>query len=58
MAAGLGGLFFNGLTDGPQSVLVIWAVVMIQVGAFVGFARRATESATGEPEAEPAGPPA
>jgi putative inorganic carbon (hco3(-)) transporter len=50
MAAGLAGLFFNALTDGPQSVLVIWAVVMIEVGAFVGFARRATDPATAEPE--------
>ena len=40
--AALAGLFFNSLTDYPPSVLVIMAVVMIEVGLFIAFARRAT----------------
>ena len=39
--AGLAGLFFNSMTDYPPSVLVIMAVVMIEVGAFIALARRA-----------------
>lgn len=43
--AALAGLFLNGLTDYPPSILVIMAVIVIEVGVFIAFARRALDPA-------------
>jgi O-antigen ligase len=40
LTAALAGLFLNGMTDYPPSILVIMATIMIEIGALVGYARR------------------
>ena len=48
LAAALGGLFVNGVTDYPPGTLVIMGTLMAEIGAFIGYTRVVADERAGQ----------